>query len=110
MKLFFDQNLSPKLSQRLRDVFPGSEHVQSASLDRASDDQVWEHARLNGFAIVTKDEDYDNMAALRGSPPKIIWLQMGNYTTDDVVSALRDRLVDLEAFERDASAHTFVVA
>jgi predicted nuclease of predicted toxin-antitoxin system len=67
VKLLFDQNLSPKLPHRLRDLFAGSDHVQSASLDRADDDQVWEHARLHGFAIVRKDEDFDNLAALRGS-------------------------------------------
>ena len=38
MKLLFDQNLSPKLVSLLDDVFPGSVHVQSASLDCASDD------------------------------------------------------------------------
>src|SRR5262245_45605957 len=40
MKLLFDQNLAPKLATRLADLFPGSSHVQSASLDRATDDQV----------------------------------------------------------------------
>ena len=30
--------------------FPDSIHVQSVGLDCASDDQIWEHARLNGFA------------------------------------------------------------
>ena len=55
MKLLFDQNLSPKLVNRLADLFPGSSPVQSLGLDCAEDDQVWEHARLNGFAIVTKD-------------------------------------------------------
>ena len=54
MKLLFDQNVSPKLVNRLADVFPGSGHVQSAGLDYAGDDQIWEYARLNGFAIVTK--------------------------------------------------------
>jgi predicted nuclease of predicted toxin-antitoxin system len=29
MKLLFDQNLSPKLVNRLADLFPGSCHVQS---------------------------------------------------------------------------------
>ena len=49
MKLLFDQNLSPKLVMRLADLFPGSCHVQSAGLDCANDDQVWEHARRNGY-------------------------------------------------------------
>jgi predicted nuclease of predicted toxin-antitoxin system len=54
MKLLFDQNLSPKLVKHLADLFPSSSHVQSVGLDCASDDQVWEHSRLNGFAVVTK--------------------------------------------------------
>ena len=29
MKLLFDQNLSPKLVNRLADLFPDSSHVQS---------------------------------------------------------------------------------
>ena len=81
MKLLFDQNLSPKLVNRLADLFPGSSHVQSLALDCAGDDQVWGHALLNEFAIVTKDEDYNNLSVVRGSPPKVIWLQLGNCTT-----------------------------
>ena len=42
MKLLFDQNLSPKLVNRLSDLFPGSNHVQSAALDCADDDLIWE--------------------------------------------------------------------
>ena len=89
MKLLLDQNLSPTLVNRLADLFPGSSHVQSAGLDRASDDQVWEHARLKGFAIVTKDEDYNNLSVVRGSPPKILWLQLGNCTTAQVEALFR---------------------
>ena len=63
MKLLFDQNLSPKLVNRLADLFPDSSPVQSVGLDCATDDQIWEHARLNGFAIVTKDEDFNNLTA-----------------------------------------------
>jgi predicted nuclease of predicted toxin-antitoxin system len=74
MKLLFDQNLSPKLVTRLANLFPDSSHVHSVGLDCADDDTVWKHARLNGFAFVTKDEDYNNLSVLRGSPPKVIWL------------------------------------
>jgi predicted nuclease of predicted toxin-antitoxin system len=68
MTLLFDQNLSPKLVKRLADLFPGSSHMQLEGLDRASDDQIWDHARLNGFAIVTKDADYNNLSVLKGWP------------------------------------------
>ena len=110
MKLLFDQNLSPKLVNRLADLFPGSMHVQSVGLDRASDDQVWEYARLNGFAIVTKDEDYDGLSVLRGGPPKVVWLQLGNCTTAQVEAVFRTRFADAEAFEKDASVGTLVLS
>jgi predicted nuclease of predicted toxin-antitoxin system len=110
MKLLFDQNLSPKLVNRLADLFPASSHVQSLGLDCADDDEIWEHAQLNGFAIVTKDEDYNNLSVLRGSPPKVIWLQLGNCTTAQVEAVFRTRFTDLEAFENDPSLGTMVLS
>ncbi|MEX0775091.1 MAG: DUF5615 family PIN-like protein [Phycisphaeraceae bacterium] len=109
MKLLLDQNLSPKLVDDLADLFPDSSHVQDAGLDRASDDEVWEHARTHVFAIVTKDEDYSQLSALRGSPPKVIWLQLGNCTTAEIEAAFRARKNDIDTFEKDASAGTLVL-
>jgi predicted nuclease of predicted toxin-antitoxin system len=110
MKLLLDQNLSPKLVNRLADSFPGSNHLQSVGLDCADDEKVWEHDRLNGFAIVTKDEDYNNLSVLRGSPPKVIWLQLGNCTTAQVEAVFRARFADIEAFENDPSLGTLVLS
>jgi predicted nuclease of predicted toxin-antitoxin system len=50
------------LVKQLADLFPDSVHVESAGLDHAGDEAVWEYARLSGLAIVTKDEDYDYRA------------------------------------------------
>ena len=72
MKLLFDQNLSPKLILRLADLHPGSEHVINLALDQASDQDVWDFAKANGFAIVTKDSDYPNLVTISGSPPKVL--------------------------------------
>ena len=110
MKLLFDQNLSPKLVKRLADLFPDSSHVQTVGLDCASDDQVWEHAKLNGFAIVTKDEDYNSLGVMQGIPPKVIWLQSGNCTTAEVEAVFRARFAAIEAFEKDTSVGTLVLA
>ncbi len=110
MKLLFDQNLSPKLVNRLADLFPDPSHVQSVGLDCADDNQVWEHARLNGFAIVSKDVDYNNLSVLRGSPPKVIWLQLGNCTTAEVEAVFRARFADIDTFEKDPSVGTLVLS
>lgn len=110
MKLLFDQNLSPKLVARLTDLFPSSSHVQTAGLDCADDNQIWEYARRNGYAIVTKDEDYYNLSILRGCPPKVIWLQIGNCTTLQVEAVFRARYADIEVFDRDPSMGTLVLS
>lgn len=110
MKLLFDQNLSPKLVTRLADLFPDSSHVQSLGLDCSEDDQVWEHARLNSFTIVSKDAGYNNLSVLRGSPPKVIWLQLGNCTTAWVEAVFRSRFDDIQVFEQDTSVGTLVLS
>jgi predicted nuclease of predicted toxin-antitoxin system len=110
MKLLFDQNLSPKLTTHLADLFPGSNHVQSLGLDCAADDQIWEHCRLNGFTIVTKDEDFSDLSVVRGSPPKVLWLQTGNCTTGRVATLIRDHFADIEAFFHDPSTGTLILS
>ncbi len=92
MKLLFDQNLSPKLTETLSDVYPGSGHVSLVGLDCASDEEVWTHARENGYAIVTKDADFDEVSQTRGYPPNVIWLRLGNCTTNEIESIRFDRL------------------
>ena len=94
MKLLFDQNLSFKLCQAMADLFPESDHVRPLGLSEVSDRVLWEYARANGFAIVSQDVDFAEMATLLGSPPKVVWLRAGNQSTS-VISALLRRHADL---------------
>jgi hypothetical protein len=41
LKLLFDQNLSHRLVDRLRDIFPDSKHVRFVGLAYADDGPVW---------------------------------------------------------------------
>ena len=110
MKLLFDQNLSPKLVKRLADLFPGSSHLQTEGLDCADDNAVWDHARLHGFAIVTKDADYNDLSVLRGWPPKVIGLLLGNCTTIQVEAVFRARFADIEAFDKNPAVGTLALS
>jgi len=110
MKLLFDHNLSPKLAMSLADLFPGSSDLQSLGLDSADDDQVWEHALQNEFAIVTKDADFNNLSVLRGNSPKVIWLQLGNCTTARVEAVFRAHVAEIELFEKDVSVGTLMLS
>lgn len=89
MKLLFDQNLSRKLVNRLADIFPDASHVHFHGFSEASDREIWEFAKVQGFCIVTQDADFPERSRLYGSPPKVIWLRCGNATTAKVEAILR---------------------
>ena len=72
MKLLFDYNLSYKLVGSLADLFPDAEHIRNVNLYEADDCTVWEYARTNNCAIVSKDEDFHQMSFLYGAPPKVV--------------------------------------
>lgn len=103
MKLLLDQNLSPRLVSRLADVFPDVTHVSALGLDRASDDDVWAYAATNGCIIVTKDADFSERSTLRGFPPKVIWLRLGNCTTNRIEQALRTHWQAITDLDDDTS-------
>jgi predicted nuclease of predicted toxin-antitoxin system len=89
VKLLFDQNLSHRLPARLADLFPDSSHVRATALDQASDDQIWNYAKANGYCVVTQDSDFAERSRLYGAPPKVVWLRCRNSTPDQVEAILR---------------------
>lgn len=101
MKLLFDQNLSRQLVGALAVDYPGSEHVERAGLLGADDRIVWNYAAANGFIVVSKDADFRHMAILRGPPPKVISLRIGNGPTSFVAALLRSRTADVQDFAAD---------
>jgi predicted nuclease of predicted toxin-antitoxin system len=84
VRLLFDEQLSEELSQLLRDVFPASLHVRQLGASGAKDTAVWELAKDHECLLVTKDEDFHRLSILQGSPPKVIWLRIGNCRTGDI--------------------------
>lgn len=89
MKLFFDENLSPKLVHLLADHFPACSHVTFAGLKGDEDLKIWDFCRKNSFIIVSKDTDFRERSFLEGYPPKIIWLNVGNAGTLEIANLLK---------------------
>lgn len=108
MRLLFDQNLSHRLVSILADVYPECQHVRNVDLKEAPDTQVWNYARSNGYMIVSKDADFYQRSLVLGFPPKIIWVRLGNCSTNAVEQLLRTYVADVEQFEADATA-TFLI-
>lgn len=98
MHLLFDEQLSARLCPLLADAYPGSVHVRQIGLGGASDQAVWRAAAERDCILVTKDEDFHRLSVLRGAPPKVIWLRIGNASTEDAASLLRARREDVLRF------------
>jgi predicted nuclease of predicted toxin-antitoxin system len=96
-----DQNLSPRLVDRLWDVFPDVTHVSLVGLDRSPDAEGWAYARAHDRVIVTKDADFADMVVLRGFPPKVVWLRLGNCTVRELEDALRADRAAIAALSQD---------
>jgi predicted nuclease of predicted toxin-antitoxin system len=109
LKLLFDQNLAPRLVAQLAELFPGSKHVRDAGLAAADDVAVWEYAKAGGFAIVSKDADFRQLSFLYGSPPKVVWLRVGNRSTAEIETLVRAYAANLEAFNADPVASMLVL-
>ena len=88
MKLLLDQNLSRRMIPALEPCFPGSTQVALVGLEKAFDVDIWNYARDNGFVIVTKDSDFEELSLLRGAPPKVIWIKLGNVSNTTIVDML----------------------
>jgi predicted nuclease of predicted toxin-antitoxin system len=101
VKLLFDENLSPKLSRLLADVFPDSTHVRDVGMKATDDPIVWDYARDNDCMIVSKDADMHDLSLVWGNPPKVVWLRLGNCSTLQVEALLRLEFDVIKLFSED---------
>ena len=88
MKLLIDQNLAPRLARDLADIFPDSAHVRDLGMAAAPDQTIWDHAKEEGFVIVSKDNDFQHMSFVLGPPPKVIWIRRGNCSVQESAEIL----------------------
>lgn len=109
MNLLFDQNLSYRLVEVLRDIYPGAMHVQQLGLERADDNTIWHVAANQGFTIVSKDSDFRQRSFVYGAPPRVIWIALGDLSTSGVEDLLRRRRVEVESFHHDSEASFLIL-
>lgn len=82
----------------VRRCFPDSQHVHDLALRGATDLDIWLRAATDGFLLVSKDDDFRQVSVLRGAPPKVIWLLVGNVATEPIAPLLERRLALIDAF------------
>jgi predicted nuclease of predicted toxin-antitoxin system len=100
MKLLLDANLSWRLTVVLAKHFGECVHVNKTELPKpAKDVEIWNYAAVNGYTIVTQDADFLNLFEVKGFPPKIILLRVGNAdikTTEKFLLQAKSSILDLE--------------
>jgi predicted nuclease of predicted toxin-antitoxin system len=101
LKLFFDHHLSHKLVAKLADIFPDSSHTRLLGFSRTSDSDLWWYAKRHEYILVTKDEDIPELAVLRGAPPKVVWLRLGNCKTAVVERLIRRNVLRIQQLADD---------
>jgi len=109
VKLLFDENLSPRLVQRLEPAYPGSAHVDLVGLHGKTDAEIWEFAGRETYTIVSKDNDFRQLSVLYGPPPKVVWLSVGNVGTAAIADLLERHRADVEAFNAAPEESLFVL-
>jgi len=109
MKLLFDENLSWRLVGLLGAEYPDSSHVDEQGLSGQPDSAIWTLARSDGFVIVSKDNDFRQLSFLRGAPPKVVWLSVGNASTARIAALLRAQAGVLDRFDMDSDASLLVL-
>lgn len=109
MKLLLDENLSDRIVSKILDLYPHSAHLKSFSLLQSDDNAIWIFARQNGYAIVSKDSDFHQRSILWGHPPKLVYLRVGNISTNEIVNILRANSDQLLAFDADATSSILIL-
>jgi len=102
MSLLFDQNISFRIVKRIEDIFPGSISVRDLGYNNPHDVDIWKFAKSNNFSIVTFDSDFIDLSNLRGFPPKIIWLRMGNTSTKNIAERIQKEQNNITQFLKDS--------
>jgi len=102
--LLLDENLSPRLVDRLASLFPGLIHVRNIGLKQASDEQIWQRAKENGYTLVTADADFLTLARRSGWPPKVVHLEQCDFSFRVIEELLRHNAIRIMEFDRDPRA------
>jgi predicted nuclease of predicted toxin-antitoxin system len=101
MKLLLDQNISFRITSKIQDLFPGSKQVRELGLENSKDSFIWNYAKENNYCIVTFDGDFYDLGLIKGSSPKVLWLRLGNTSTQNIETVLRKNYDLIKTFLTD---------
>ena len=99
MKLLFDESLSPRLVELLRDLFPESESALRNGLAGGGDLRILEYASAGNFILVSTDSDFEGLL-IRLPGASVVILRSCNYPTEVAAEVLRRNAIRIAELPR----------
>jgi predicted nuclease of predicted toxin-antitoxin system len=97
MKLLLDANISWRLTVKLKLHFEDCFHVDHIGISvPAKDMEIWNYALSSNSIIITNDNDFLNLAEVKGFPPKVVVLHTGNQSNNFIEEILIKHKGDID--------------
>jgi len=110
VKVLINSNPPIGLSAALCPDFSGTIHLRELGFQHAPDILVWDYAAEHGFAIMSKDADFYQLSLVKGHPPKVIWLQIGNEKRRQTVARVQEWVGRISSFLIDEQASLLILS
>ena len=93
MRFLCDVHISFKISRHLSSLGHETIHVNDI-LDKwfTKDSEISAYADLNDSILITKDSDFKNSFAINHTPRKLIKINLGNISNQELIKILSDNL------------------
>jgi predicted nuclease of predicted toxin-antitoxin system len=104
MRFLCDVHISYKVVNFLSGLGYEAIHVNKI-LDKwlTRDKDICEFADSNDLIVITKDYDFRDSFFIQGSPKKLIKINLGNISTEDLINALSKILYAMERLDKKPS-------
>ncbi len=73
-------------------------HVADEHLLQTYNNTIWQFARPEGFAIITKDNDFLYLSIAYDCPPKVVKLNCGNKNTTYIFGLIVNNIESIQDF------------
>jgi predicted nuclease of predicted toxin-antitoxin system len=108
VKFLCDVHIPLRLSKRLAELGHQSEHVNWI-LEKwlTKDIDIIEHVDANGLVFITKDQDFRNSYLLTKKPKKLIKVNLGNISNNELIKSIETLIEQL--IELDKENNSFMI-
>lgn len=105
MRFLVDQNLSPRLVEKLNSLGHDAVHASALGLQAATDEAVLDRARSDGRVVVSADSDFGTiLAATRARTPSVLYVRgTSGRRVESILARISAALPQVEAALLDGS-------